>query len=168
MSPVTRLEPSPVRMVDDHNKYQAIPIYCIVKSSPKNIVSAVRVSRNPLRRGVIPLSREAFGLVWDSQEVMQYWMETPVDEGWENAKEEFNAILDYLREILYAILHVLRTGKFQDGTPVTLSRWPFLSKFDVNKIGIQAICTDVHVIIGSLLKPFTPFQRPCPDSSVLT
>ena len=72
---------------------------------------------------------------------MQHWIETPVDKGWENAEEEFRATIDYPHEILSAILHVLRTGQFQDGTPVSLSRWPFLAKFDMNRIGVKATCT---------------------------
>ena len=125
-----------------HLTFYAFPLYCVSKVSPRTLtIPAVRVCRSPSRWGVLPLSRQEFGAVWDTQESMSQWIETPLTEGWSNAEQEFNAITDYPVEILSAILGVLRTGKFHDGTPVTLSHWPSFCKLDVNKIGIKKIYT---------------------------
>ena len=43
-------------------------------------------------------------------------------------------------EILSAILGILHTGKFHNGTLVTLSHWPSFCKLNINKIGIKKIC----------------------------
>ena len=166
--PAVQPDPTPPDNIDNRDEYQAIPIYCVAKLSPKNIVPAVRVNRSSTRSGVLPLSRDAFGSVWDSQEVMQHWIEMPVDEGWANAEEEFRATIDYPHEILSATLRVLQTGQFQDGTPVSLSRWPFLAKFDVNRIGIKATCTSCTQTHWISPERYIHSLPPYRDSVVLT
>ena len=122
-------------------EFRSIPLFCISQAAPRRlVVPAVRIGSRNGRWGVLPLSKQEFGAVWDTEESMKLWWENPLDEGWANAEQEFQAVIDYPIEILQAVLNVLRTGVYDDGTPFSLSRWSFLSKFDVNKLGVRKTC----------------------------
>ena len=123
--PPEALEPVLDPIPTPDSEYRAFPIFCVSRIAPRKlIVPAIRVSRSPSRWGVIPLSRQEFGSVWDTQESMSPWVETPLTEGWSNAEQEFGSVVDYPPEILSAIVNVLHSGKFHDGTLVTLKHWP--------------------------------------------
>ena len=140
-SPADLAELSPEPPSNLEPEYQSFPIFCVSRAAPRQIiVPAVRVCRSASRWGVLPLSRQEFGSVWDTQESMSSWVETPLTEGWSNAEQEFEAVIDYPIEILNTLLLVLRNGKFHDGTLVTLRHWPTYCKLDVNKIGVKNIC----------------------------
>ena len=123
---------------DDLSPY---PILCISRREPQRvIVPAVRCF-HPLRKwGIFPVSKEELGDVWDTQESMAPWIEHPLPNRWERAEDEFSRFIEYPIEILSALLRVLRTQMFDDGVPVSWSRWSFSCKNDVDKIGIHKIC----------------------------
>ena len=68
---------------------------------------------------VYPLSREELGEVWTSPEQIAEWNLIPLPNLWVGAERAFQHLIDYPFEYLQALITVLRTQQFLNGSPLT-------------------------------------------------
>ena len=106
-------------------------------------VPAVRMFFHPAGNtiAVYPLSREELGEVWTSPEQLAEWNLVPLPNLWVGAERAFQHLIDYPFEYLQALITVLRTQQFLNGSPLTPLMWSRACKRPSSLMSVDKTCS---------------------------
>ena len=132
------------------DRYLVIPVFAKSKlpSTTSYDVPAVRLfrARGDVTVAVYPLDRELLGEVWITPESLQEWYFERLPRAWADAERKFLPLIEYPLEYLQALLIVLRTQQFLDGTIFTNSTWKKACRRPIPLITISKPCSACHVV----------------------
>ena len=141
-SPPAQIDTSPSDNVLLVTPVRATPVAALEGTIPLD-VPAVRMFFHPAGNtiAVYPLSREELGEVWTSPDQLAEWNLVPLPKLWVGAERVFQQLIDYPFEYLQALITVLRTQQFFNGSPLTPLTWSRACKRPSSLVAVDKTCS---------------------------